>query len=203
MLFITSCSEKEQLTAPNADFDSQITNTDSKLGDLYSEKAIRLDMIPVWINMPTASTVNLKGTFITSKLVFNNHANNVIIDTFYIGGLFDTVRVKMNLMFMPGDLQQDSMLVTAELNINDGTIKFGPPAVFNEPIRLDYKITGLDFSVMDPLKLRFIFAGDNGIIEPVICDGFTIKESDGSIQMWQGKIPHFSRYGFVRRGFDY
>ncbi|MBL1211865.1 MAG: hypothetical protein HND52_00790 [Ignavibacteriae bacterium] len=203
LILLIGCSENQQINSP-IDNNSNLKSTNPNVpGYMETQSAVLLDVEPDWINMPSANSSTQSSTFYKSQMVYNDSANNIIIDTFYLGGMHDTVEFKFKLKFMPGDLPQDSMFVTVELDIENGTLKFGPAAVFNSPARLDYKIKGLDFSVMDPYKLRFIYACDNGIIEPVVCEKYEIKESDGSIQMWKGEIPHFSRYGFVRRNVGY
>ncbi len=203
LIFIIGCSENQNITSP---IDKNSILKSSNPDDpsyMDTESAILLDVEPAWISLPTPSSLPQSTTFYTSKLILNDKTNNLKIDTSYAGGLHGSVSINMKLTFDAGVLPSDSLFVTAELDINNGTIKFGPATLFNGPVWVNYKITGLDFSGMDPNEIRFVYGCDDGSIEPVNCWYYEVDESRGSIQMWWGEIPHFSRYGFVRRSVDY
>jgi hypothetical protein len=200
LLFI-GCSENQNITSPIDDVKFEKITDPNDPNYLNAEEAtILLDYDPpVWISLPILPSITPGANYNTSKMIYNDKDDKIEIDTTYEGGIFDEVRFELTLKFDKEIMQQDSMCVTVEIDLQNGSLKFGPAAIFKEPVMMDYKIKGLDFSLFDPYDVTFIYAGLNGVIEPILFYKYEVKESEGSIKIQKGELSHFSRYGFVRR----
>ncbi len=205
LLTFFACSEEQNITSPLIQEEiGKIANPEDPNYLNAVEATILLDYDPpVWISLPIFPSITPGSNYFTSKMIYNDKDDKVEIDTTYEGGLFDEVRFELTLKFDKEIMQQDSMFVTVEIDLQNASIKFGPAAIFNEPVMMDYKIKGLDFSLFDPYDISFIYASSNGVIEPIIFYKYEVKESEGSIKIQKGELPHFSRYGFVRRNPDF
>ena len=199
ILILSGCSEDQQINSPNGEYGNKLENYSSFPSCFDTVATVGFELEPVWISLPLLPSITPGSNYSTSKMIYNDKDDKIEIDTTYEGGLFDEVRFELTLKFNKEIMQQDSMFVNVEIDLQNGSLKFGPAAIFNEPVMLDYKIKGLDFTLFDPYSLRFIYAGLNGVIEPIIFYKYEVKESEGSIKIQKGELPHFSRYGFVKR----
>lgn len=111
-----------------------------------------------------------------------------------------TVDVKLN--FPPGAVS-DSMIVVVDIS-NDqltGELKmdFGPsPTSFLKPALLTFTAQGLDPASMpsDASAITFVFM-DNGNYVPMTAKKISINLDKGELNVLDGEVPHFSRYGWA------
>lgn len=93
-------------------------------------------------------------------------------------------------------------LITAIPDPNTGSIKFFPDMLFLRPVKLDLSYTGVDLNQLgfDPeTDLDFVYQANNGTTQNITNNGCGIVWSKGHLYVNQARLPHFSRYVFVRK----
>ena len=79
---------------------------------------------------------------------------------------------------------------------DDAAIDFSPSSVFNIPLVLNLKITGVDLTGINPNDINFYYFAQDGSVFSVQNDGITIVPQTGTLEITNAKLPHFSRYGW-------
>jgi hypothetical protein len=206
LLFIIGCSENQNINSPN--IDSRLTKQNDPVyeNDLDAEEAtILLDLEPEWVSlpMPGLGTTQVPNYISKSKMVYKDRLNIMLVDFSYETEELDSVKLSAKLSFFPNVIQQDSLLVTAKIDTRNGTLIFEPHIQFNYPVFLDYKIEGIDVSLLSSDEIDFIFGGADGTVEPIEYLFIDVNTQENFLFMFAGKLNHFSRYGFVRRNPDF
>ena len=80
----------------------------------------------------------------------------------------------------------------------NGTITYSPSMNFNTPAELYVKLEGLDIYGINPDLIDFSYHNPNGSFSQVDYKEIQVDISSGTLELKEGKIPHFSRYGFSR-----
>ena len=152
---------------------------------------------PNWVGLPVSNFQFLAKTFSTSKLVKADKDTELIIDESYSGGPHGEVKVIVKLKFYSGSVDQDTQ-ITMEIDDQTGVISFSPSMVFNKPAELYIKLEGLDLNDDDEENVDFVYLTVNGTYEAVEYDEIEVDTDDGELELKEGEVDHFSRYGFVR-----
>jgi len=114
----------------------------------------------------------------------------------YQGGPNGLVTVKSKLDFKE-DAFEGIKNISQTLNTDFAAMTFGPSMQFNERVKVDLRIEGLDLSNVDPNTLDFVYIDSNGTTHFVDYDDLTMDVSKGRLDVDNAILPHFSRYGFV------
>jgi hypothetical protein len=114
----------------------------------------------------------------------------------YEGGMFGYVKVRSILTFEE-DSFEEVKVISQTLDTEYAAMKFGPSMQFEEIVRLDLVMKGLDLSNVNPETLDFVYLNNDGSIEHIKYDSLTIDVSSGTIELSNAVLTHFSRYGFV------
>ncbi|MCL5027849.1 MAG: hypothetical protein M1480_02385 [Bacteroidetes bacterium] len=89
---------------------------------------------------------------------------------------------------------------TITMDEQNASVVFTPHMIFNRPLNLDLKFTGLDLSSLDLTKgnVEFYYVDDEGNFTPVANSGIFVNASTGTLGVINAKINHFSRYAFAQ-----
>ena len=82
---------------------------------------------------------------------------------------------------------------------NFGSTTFLPHSNFNFPAEYDLKYEGLDLTGLTLSQLDFVYMNEDGTYELVVYDEISMDLSKGKIEIKNAQLPHFSRYGFIRK----
>ena len=112
------------------------------------------------------------------------------------------VTVDLDLRFPPNSVSE-TMTVIVDVSNDELTgeisLSFGPsPTTFLKPAYLTFKVTGLDPNSLpsDPKDITFVYF-DNGIYVPMKAQLIKVDPSIGTLEVKEGEMPHFSRYGYA------
>ncbi len=108
------------------------------------------------------------------------------------------LKLKQKLNF-PRNAFDGEKLVTMSVEQNFGSTTFLPHSNFNFPAEYDLKYEGLDLTGLSPSQLDFVYMNEDGTYEQVVYDEISMDLSKGKIEIKNAQLPHFSRYGFVRK----
>jgi hypothetical protein len=93
-------------------------------------------------------------------------------------------------------------LITAIPDPNTGSIRFFPDMIFLRPVKLNLSYTGVDLDDLglDPeSQVDFVYQSSTGTIQNISNNGCGMDWSKGYIYVNEARLPHFSRYVFVRK----
>jgi hypothetical protein len=77
-------------------------------------------------------------------------------------------------------------------------VDFYPSMTFNQPVILNFTITGMDLTGIDPQDVGFYYVDTSGNLAPTVNDGVTVDLSSGTLKVVNAQLPHFSRWAYAR-----
>jgi hypothetical protein len=124
-----------------------------------------------------------------------------LIDTSYFNSEGREIEVYARLKFPSGSFQ-GTRKITMIPKPEELSIELFPHMIFNETVKLDYIIDGLDLFYMGYTRnehLDFLYYSPNGNIELIENQSSNVHPHQEKISLQNGKLSHFSRYGWVRK----
>jgi len=178
MLIFSACKNEGPITSPEP----------SK-----SQKPAKVQ--PKWIGLPQNASNKLFKTFSTSQLITVASGGQLTIDETYTSTEGNQVHAYSNIVLDPGCVQQDC---TISMDIDDqtGVSTFLPHQMFNFPAILNQTFTGLNLSGIDVSNIHLYYLETDGSYQIMECDQLTVDVATGTITVVNGKLPHFSLYGY-------
>ena len=184
LVFIFGCSENNPINQPDDEVNSSVTQS--------------VTAEPNWFKLPKFISKGLnKGTgFSVTKMVkANKNTKMSIKDDFE--GPNGKVKVDIKIDFKKGTVPNDTE-ITMTFNTENGVLTFSPHMIFNKDAQLELKYDGLDLDGVEEGDINFLYLAPDGNYEPIDKTKIKIKVKNGELSLKHGKIPHFSRYGFIR-----
>ena len=83
-----------------------------------------------------------------------------------------------------------------DIDDQNGVSTFLPHQLFNDYAILNQTFEGLDLSNVDVSAINLYYLAEDGTYEVMQRDDLIIDQAAGTITVVNGKIPHFSVYGF-------
>lgn len=152
---------------------------------------------PNWIQLPEIKGLLKDAGYTTSKFVNADKDTELIMDHTYNGGIHGKVKIIVKLMLYEGTLNQDSF-ISMTVNRENGTITFEPSQEFNKDAELYVKFEGIDLTHVEEEDISFDFLGKNGSLLKIHFKEIIIDQASGTLELKEGKVPHFSRYGWTQ-----
>ena len=176
-LFMIGCSEQTSVNSP-------IDNVNT------SE--------PNWISLPMGSGSKIENQFSTSGYIDKNNDSEFIIDESRSGGPKGLVKTIVKMKFYAGSVNKKSFMTLTSDDITT-VCTFGPSQTFLKPGELYVKYEGLDLTGINAEEIDFVYMNANGVYESIQYGEIIVDKQSGILELKDGKITHFSRYGFIRR----
>jgi hypothetical protein len=136
-----------------------------------------------------------------SKTINGEIGGEIIIDTSYVNYqgrlLYVYAKLKVKEFTFQGTTE-----FTMKFHPEIGSIELYPHMVFDNEVQLWVTYEGINlkelgFNCNDPVD--FVFFNDNGEIEVIRNDLARINLAEQRIKVAAALIPHFSRYGWIRK----
>lgn len=92
--------------------------------------------------------------------------------------------------------------ITITPDVNKGSVQFTPKITFTKPVKLDLsfeKINLRNLGFNSNSNTDFVYMSDDGKIEFIINNECKIKWDIQKLYVKKALLPHFSKYGFVRK----
>jgi len=175
IFFFAGCSDKDSIVTPENNQTSA----------------------PNWITLPQSEGLSIENEFSITKNIKGKDGGELIIDKNYNAGPHGTVKIITKLKFYRNSFAGTKNITMTVDDVN-GTITFSPSMIFDKPAELYVKLEGLDLSGIDPNDIDFVYYDLSGIYGPVERKEIIVDISSGTLELKEGKIPHFSRYGYSR-----
>ena len=152
---------------------------------------------PNWITLPEFNNASVENTFSTTKLV--NGKDETLLDVWggYSGGIHYYVSANANLRFLRNSFE-GTRQITMSIDTEYGSAKFSPSGTFDKAAIYNATFQGLDLRGVDPDEVRFVYMAADGSYVDAECDQIFVEIQSGKLQVINAKLPHFSRYGFVK-----
>ena len=175
--FMIGCSEQ---TSANSPIDNVNTNE------------------PNWIALPMGSGSNIENQFSTSGWINKGTDSEFIIDKSRPGGFRGEIKTIVKIKFYAGSVSKNSFMTLTADDLSS-LCTFGPRQTFLKPGELYVKYEGLDLTGINADEIDFVYMNANGVYESIQYGEIKVDIQSGILELKDGKIPHFSRYGFIRK----
>jgi hypothetical protein len=76
---------------------------------------------------------------------------------------------------------------------------FGPSMIFIKPLTFTISYTGVDLTNYDATDIAFAYLNVDGKVRFATHQGITVDKVKKVLKVTNASLPHFSRYGFVRK----
>ena len=200
-LFVIGCSEQINVNSP------ELTSSDepdwimlpssnrnisglSKMGSVVNDEYEN--------NQAEEAEISGGMTFEVTKFVDGRRGETLKIDTDYEDGPFGKVEIKAELKF-PKDCFIGTKNITMQINSSFGTATFSPHATFEKCAVYNAEFKGLDLSGIAPGSIDFVYKSEKGKYEKIEESKIEVDLKEGKLKVKDAKLPHFSRYGFIRK----
>lgn len=185
-LLAFGCSDQVDINSPENLLDNPNTSF-SKVDDVD------------WIGLPTSMITLHKGAiFSDTEKIDGSKGGELTIKTDCEGGPFGKIKIEAELSFPRGSFK-GKKLITMALEQSFGSTTFTPHSTFKKAADYNLKYEGLDLKGLTQSKLDFVYLSEDGSYEKVKYDEIKMDLSKGKIEIKKAKLPHFSRYGFIRK----
>jgi hypothetical protein len=179
LLFVIGCTDNSNIVSPvdSTENNSNIINN------------------PNWITLPQSTETALKKDIAVSKLIYSWEDSNLEIDTRY-WSRHGRISIYANAEFQKYSFR-GRRYVTMSVNDDFGTTNFSPSGTWLKPVIFNLRITGIDLRNVDPSQVSFVYMAPNGTYQEAEYDSIYVNKRRGILQVFNARLPHFSRWGFI------
>jgi hypothetical protein len=152
---------------------------------------------PNWITLPQRSGgLSTENSFSVTKEIKGKDGGELRINEYY-NGPNGEIKIIAKLKFDRNAFigTQDITMTIDDVN---GTVTYSPPMSFVKPAHLELRFEGLDLSEINTDSVDFVYHDPLGFFGPIDYRELKVEIPRGVLELKDGKIPHFSRYGFSR-----
>lgn len=146
------------------------------------------------------SNINEPDFQITKK-INGSLGGQILFDTSFVNSQGNSISINTSLTFEPNSFVGIKD-ITLRHDPETGSIRFFPEMKFNIPAKLDLLFSGINLSKLgfdSNSKADFVYISDEGAIQYILKDECKIKWLTKTLYVKKAYLPHFSRYGFVRK----
>ena len=152
-----------------------------------------------WITLPKNPGMSIEEEYSASEVINGNEGGEVKLNIDYKTETGIHLKINTKIKVPKGAYDGDKN-ITMIINSNNGTATFYPsPESFNQPLKFDLEIEGIDLSGYNPKSLDFVYLAPDSSFEAVECHKIEVKVDKGKLKVDDALIPHFSVYGWCRR----
>jgi hypothetical protein len=152
------------------------------------------DLIP----LPQRSPIFQDSTFTISKLINGLLGGNIILNRTYISKEGKLVTMLVNLVVPPLAFPGNRN-ITLTIDNCFANVHCDPGMTFNLPLIMVQTFTGLNLKEYNSQDIDFVYLKDDGSIEEIDNSLIIVEKLTGTLTVLNAQIPHFSRYGWVRK----
>ena len=188
-LLFSAC---DQVNAPMPD-ENQINKKYVASQDNNFE-SLKLAIIP----LPEKSPLYLDSVFTVTKIINGLLGGTITLDKSYISKEGKLVTVLVNMVIPPlAFFGQRTITCTIEDSL--AIMDCGPDMTFGRSLTLVQTFTGLDLMSYDVRDIDFGYINEDGHYYPIQRSSLIVNKQLGLVSIVNGKIGHFSKYGWVRK----
>ena len=175
LMFNVGCNEQTGISSP----------------EQSSTNQLKLISLPV-----PSGGLGVESEYTVSKNIDGAVGGSFWASYSYKGGPKGTVYMTSGLNF-PANSYNGVKNISQTFSSTGAAMVFGPSMQFNAKVDYTLKIGGLDLTGVNPETVKFVYIDSNGNIYPCEYSSIAVDITNGVLAVYNAKIPHFSRYGFV------
>ena len=190
ILFFFGCQKPESIVSPEQNNASSMTKPAWELAAEKQGLTI--------ISLPQSGSISLQKKY-DSEYIKKGESGKLSVEKTYRTIGDNKVSVEASLSVLENSLDQNSRLTMA-ITDNFLCFEFGPSGTtFSKSALLNVEVEGLDFSSFSGLETAHLkyFDAVNNVWVDVAADDIKVDIKEGKFICKNGKINHFSRYGFT------
>lgn len=150
------------------------------------------------IMLPAKSDINIEDVFSATQTISGVNGGEIHMIKNYQAASGQTITIDCDLT-VPANNYSFSNSRDITMQVSDiAGVDFYPSMTFNQPVILNFTITGMDLTGIDPQNVGFYYVDTNGNLAPTINDGVTVDINSGTLKVVNAKLPHFSRWAYAR-----
>jgi hypothetical protein len=150
------------------------------------------------IMLPDKANMNVEDVFTISQNIDGTAGGELHLVKSYVASDGQTINIDCRLTVPAENLSfADTRNITMEIS-NEAGVDFYPTMTFDQPVILNYTISGLDLNGVNPNRVQFYYVDQNGNLAPTINDGVSVNISSGTLKVINAQLPHFSRWAYAR-----
>ena len=185
IIFLAGCDNSPDEIVNASVINSQITDLEISENDL--------------LPLPKRSALWMDSLFTMSSEIDGTVGGRMILEKYYISEDGDSISIKADLT-IPEGAYQGVITITMTVDDHVAFVHFYPEMVFEKELKFSQSFKGLNLENYESGKIDFCYLAPDGTIELIKKDGVEIKIKDGQVKVSKAKLPHFSRYGWIRKG---
>lgn len=143
---------------------------------------------------------DLDNVFSVQKIIDGTLGGKITFDTLFTDTEGNYITISADITFNPNSFSGTKKIYMSPDPTNC-SIRFSPAISFNIPAELNLKFSGINLSRLgfnSNDKSDFVYLIADGGIELILKNECKIKWNSKEIYVKKAKLPHFSRYIFVR-----
>lgn len=149
------------------------------------------------IMLPDRSDISVEDVFSASQNISGVTGGEIHLVKNYVASTGQTVSIDCRLTVPANSSYTDSRNITLQVSDQAG-VDFYPSMTFNQPVILNYTISGLDLNGVNPADVNFFYVDQNGNLAPTVNDGVSVNQTTGTLTVVNAQLPHFSRWAYAR-----
>ncbi len=149
------------------------------------------------IMLPDKADMNVEDVFTSAQSINGISGGEIHLVKNYLGSNGKTVNIDCKLTVPANSSFADSRDITMQVSDEAG-VDFYPSMTFSEPVILNFKISGLDLTGINPDDVEFYYVDQSGNLAPTVNDGVTFDAATGTLNVINAQLPHFSRWAYAR-----
>ena len=155
-------------------------------------------LAPNWIELPKniSQGSSIEMEFSASDHIYGYFGGDIKLNKSYYSSK-GKVKIYAKIEFDNRSFSGDKFITMTVDDVN-GTVTFSPSMIFDKPAKLNLKLEGLDLSGINPENINFVYLSPSGTISQIVYKDINVDVQSGTLELIDGQIPHFSRFGFVR-----
>lgn len=168
--------------------------------ETYDQGTISDNSEYILIPLPLRSPLWQDSVLTMSQVIDGTIGGRMIMNKYYISSDGDSICIEADLR-IPAGAFPGIETITMTVDSYYAAIHFQPQMVFEDTLRLFQSFKGMNLTNFNTGTIDFVFISNDGSIELVKKNGVQIVKPQGIVRVMNAKLPHFSRYGWVRKSF--
>lgn len=150
------------------------------------------------IMLPEKAKMSVEDVYTTSQDINGTTGGEIHMVESYVASNGQTINIDCSLTVPGNNLAfADTRNITMEIS-NEAGVDFFPSMIFDQPVILNYTISGLDLNGINPNRVQFYYIDQDGNLTPTVNDGVSVNISTGTLTVENAQLPHFSRWAYAR-----
>lgn len=177
LLVAVGCNEQDNITSPEETIEQQEPN---------------------WLVSLPDKGFRLHKKHHASELIEGNKGGEVKLKDEIDGGPFGKIKVDSKLKANKNSFT-GTLTISTEIDDSNLLTTFAPHYTFNEPLEYTLELEGVDLTGIDPDSVDFVYQAEDGSIHQCEYKSIKVELNKGKVKVDKAKLPHFSRYGFIKK----